>query len=155
MAISSAWPCKSCPRYLGVLRGYHQSTTPEGRSGLRPFRQHTHSQNGPPIRLDIGYSLRAFRRISLFVSIQSRTSFKTASLLVRDAIRDLLNILFIIWSNVEICGLAVRWVLTLEDGAGDVVVNIWVELAARVLLGELDRWPAGRDVVGGVVWVEV
>ena len=36
----------------------------------------------------------SFRRFWLFVRIQSRTSLRTASLLVRAAIKDLLKILF-------------------------------------------------------------
>ena len=75
----------------------------------------------------------------MFKSIQSRTSFKTASLLVRDAIRDLLNILFTLRSNVGVYGLVVRGVPTLEDEAGDVGAEIRVELAVRVPLGELER----------------
>ena len=38
---------------------------------------------------------------------------------MRAAIRDLLKILFIIWSNVWISGLGVRGILTLGDRAGD------------------------------------
>ena len=82
------------------------------------------------------YRLSSFRRLAWFVSIRSRTSFKTASLLVRDAIRDLLIILLTIRLNVGICGLGFRRVLTLEPWAGDVGVEIWVELAARVSLAE-------------------
>ena len=41
----------------------------------------------------------SFRRLSLFVRIQSRTSLRTASLLVRAAINDLLKILFTILSG--------------------------------------------------------
>ena len=49
-----------------------------------------------------------------------------------------------------ICGLGVRGLMTLEDRAGDLGVIIWVELAARVLIGEPERWFAVRGVVGGV-----
>ena len=49
----------------------------------------------------------SLRRFWLFVRIKSRTSLRTASLLVRAAINDLLKILFTILSNVGIWG----WVL--------------------------------------------
>ena len=56
--------------------------------------------------------LRPFSRLSLLARIQSRTSFKTAFLLVRYAIGDLRNILFTNQSNVGIWGLGVRGILT-------------------------------------------
>ena len=76
---------------------------------------------------------RALRRLSLFVRIQSRTSFNTASLLVSDAINDLLKISDTMYSNVGTCGLGVRGVLAIDECVGDVGVVMSGEFAARVL----------------------
>ena len=62
----------------------------------------------------------SFRRFWLFVRIQSRTSLRTASLLVRAAINDLLKILFTILSHVKIWGLGIRRVLIFDDSAWEV-----------------------------------
>ena len=71
------------------------------------------------LQFEFIYGLSSFRRISLFVRIQSRTCLRTASLLVRAAINDLLKILFTILSNVGIWGLGVRGVLIFDDRAGE------------------------------------
>ena len=52
--------------------------------------------------------------------MQSRTSSKTASLLVRDAMRHLLITFPIIFSEVVICALGLSAVLMFEDAAEDV-----------------------------------
>ena len=83
------------------------------------------------------YGLRAVSRLSLLVRIQSRTAFKTASLLVRDAIRDLLNNLFSIRSNVGIWGIGVKGVLTSDNRAGNVGVVIREGFAAPGAFEEL------------------
>ena len=54
----------------------------------------------PPIRMDIGNKL--FKTCFIICQKQSPTSLRTASLLVSDAIRGLLNILFTMLSNVGV-----------------------------------------------------
>ena len=68
--------------------------------------------------------------------IQSQTSFNTASLRVKDAINNLLSILLMMFLNVGIWVLGVGGVLTFEERAGDVGVQMWVGLGMRVALGE-------------------
>ena len=61
--------------------------------------------------------------LSLFsLRIQSHSFFRTAFLFVGSywAIRELLKIFPMMWSNVGIWGLAVRGILMLEDAAGEV-----------------------------------
>ena len=80
------------------------------------------------------YGLMAFSRASLFVSMQSLTSFKTASLLVREAMSVLLNIFDTIYSNVGTCGLGANGVLALEEWVGDVGVMLCAMLVAGGVL---------------------
>ena len=54
--------------------------------------------------------------------MQSRSSFRTASSLFNNAIRDFLNNLTIVLSKVGFCGLGFRAMLTPEDNAEDVGV---------------------------------
>ena len=88
------------------------------------------------LQLEWMYEITAFYLLSLFVRIQSLTSFNTASLLVRDAINDLLNIVLRLLSKVGIRGLGVRGVLTFDDRAGEVEVVMGLGFAVRVVLGE-------------------
>ena len=55
-----------------------------------------------------------------------------------------------ILSNVGICGLSVRGILTFDDRAGDVGVVIGVRFVVRVALGEVKGWFAARDDFGGL-----
>ena len=78
------------------------------------------------------YALSSFNIVSLFVRIQSRISLRTASLLVRDAISDLLNTFPMMLSKVRFCGLGVRGKLMLEDTAAEIgVVGVEDGFAAQ------------------------
>ena len=68
--------------------------------------------------------------------IKSRTSFKTACLLVRAAIKKIQKILLSMLSKVEIWGLGIRGVLIIDDRAGEVGVVRGVGFGVRVALGE-------------------
>ena len=61
------------------------------------------------------YGLSSFNFAPFFVSIQSRSSLRMASLLDNDAISDLLYPLPMMLSKVSICGLGVRGVLKPAD----------------------------------------
>ena len=96
------------------------------------------------LQYDCMYGLRAFRQLSFLIRMQSRTSFIKVSLLVSEAIKDLLNIFLTIWSKVGNWGLGVRGVLRFEDKAGDVGVEIKSGFAARVAFGGVKGWFAAR-----------
>ena len=66
--------------------------------------------------------------------MQSLTSFNTASLLVSESNRDLLNIFDTIYSKVGTCGLGVNGVLAFDEWVGDVGVVLSGVLASRDVL---------------------
>ena len=85
--------------------------------GMATFSSiHTHPERSwRSLQYDCTYGFRTLRRLSLFVRMQSRTSFSTAYLLVSDAIRYLLKIFDTRYSNFGTCGLGVRGVLALGE----------------------------------------
>ena len=68
------------------------------------------------------YVFSSFDRASLLLRMQARTSLRTASLLVRDAIIDLLNNFPKRLLKLGICVLGVCGLLMFEDATGDIGV---------------------------------
>ena len=123
MATSNAWPYISFPKYPGGWNVYRR-LAPRGTHPERTWRS---------LQYECIYGLNAFRRLSLFIRIQSLTSFSTASLLFSEAINDLLKIFETICSNVGTFGLGVRGVLAFDEWVGVVGVVFIVGLASREL----------------------
>ena len=79
--------------------------------------------------------------------VQDAVSLRTASLLIKNAIRHLLNTLPTTLSKADNCGLGVRGVLTPEDTVGEVsVVGFRWRIAERKWVEGLEGGFAVREV---------